>query len=75
MTHTRGNYSRAESHYTAEPLKSEVLRLWALHTKTRDIARRTGLSVSKCGDIIRNALADGEAEEIRVIYDGEQATG
>jgi len=73
VTHTRGNY--AESHYTAEPKKKEVLRLWALHARTRDIARRTGLSVSKCGDIIRNALADGEAEEIRVIHGAEQTTG
>lgn len=47
--------------------KLEIYRLWALHLKTREIAKKTNASESHVTHTIVKGLASGEIEEVRTV--------
>ena len=45
----------------------EVYRLWSIHCKTRDIAKRIGCSDGYVNQIITRGKVNGEIEERRIV--------
>jgi DNA invertase Pin-like site-specific DNA recombinase len=56
----------ATRRYTEED-KQEIYRLWALHLKTREIAKKTNSSESHVTHTIVKGLANGDIVEVRTV--------